>query len=75
MWCHSAFINYTFAESALPFIGQAERVPNGGRPTLQKLFAIRVRRECEFDGAVIESALRYQSDELLDILTCGDLIC
>jgi hypothetical protein len=57
----------TVAKSAAPLIGQLDFLPNGPRPSLQKIFAVRICREGELDRAVVDNFTSYQSDELLDI--------
>jgi hypothetical protein len=57
-----------FTESAAPFVRKPKFLPNGRRPTLQKVFAVRICRESEFDSPVVENLPGHQRDELLNVL-------
>ena len=45
-------------------------IPNGSRAALQEIFAVRVCREGEFDGSIVDDLFRNESHKFLYVLPC-----
>ena len=57
----------TLAEFAAPLEWGSEFFPDGSRPSLKKIFPVRVCREGKFDGAVVDDLSRDERHEFLNV--------